>query len=1503
MLNFIKKLLGFKAEQPDPSTVSSEIESTTENSVLEASEQPRIDDDTFVKKSDKVNLSENVGKCEAEKNNQIQTSAQSNSDGNEAVTNIEELKESAESGTKNFNIADGLESSYDAADAEKVDDSTSEESVAEDQDLIIAQQKLVNLLHAIVYKRELEETRKRELVLEEERISRKELIQRLTCAIYSYAYAKEEKIKAEEEKRLIQEKLNRVEQENKERKALMQKLALVLLRVSKNKEARIRLEETRRQEEQRKNEVIRRALLSRFIGAINALSNQRIELENKHANDSRIIEDQKGGSDNAEIPELGENMQNSGVETSEDLNKQPDTVNPNAIWLDGKPYNSKAEIAKAYGISPATLYNKLRKGWTLEQIVGLEEYIPPKVEFNGKTYDSERAMADAFGVAFTTYKSRLAFGWSQEEALGLVVRVPEDPELAGKTYLIEQLLPGIRQIFEENIYCILGIPSTALKRQVLDSKDRLEKYNKLGVMDAYKTDFELPFVQKPGRELGHIQVVLSSFGSLSDRWLWFETPKFIPYWNRKIIDKLKANNAEYDELLACYFQVLIADPNFTFRTKWNKVLSVIDNWRELDDEILYSRIANHISEDDRKKYNKRMVVSSFKDFILDPLMTNIKHAEGEYLLAAIPYWKSSSVSFARNMLDECIQGVLSYANSAVEPIISEVNCVPNHSNPSTDETKAVMNVSDRFLSADFKLIVALTKVIEGEDVYSEAIQEKIRKNLWDAGFIVWKGDEDEAAARIFANIYMFCNKENKQQIKNTFSLELLTDIPESEFTTDEKKKIADKFDEKEEYDAALKWYRTAANAGNADAHYKIATYYENGFSVTKNETEAYEWYKKAADKGNLDSIKKLASEYFRGSAHCRKDPKKAKEYWIKIFIENPYSFNERRLDKYFPGWKKENNEVFNDLKYKRKSQLESIADRGVPAAAYWLGENLYGNTLFFGLGGLWGYETDKNAARRWFLRAAVYDYAPAVTNLRRYYGIDANEVYSAQAMLNLGAKYRQSDDLQEQDLAFYWLCKAKENGHDDVDNLIGLCYDNGIGVEQNYEKGNECFLRSIENKNNSGALYNYALNLYYGHGVDEDEDAAKEYFLKAKAAGNKAATEFLSEYYDMQVGVFDFDKFEDSVIYNKDGLRIEFCGLQDAGSKLKLKFWVNNRADKQHNIWLKSVNLDGNSIASFKKIGEYEANTGSGFSIIELEGELGNSESNITFSIEIDDDDDNEILTTSTVQLTALMHIELLQFKLLADDSEDSDSDEEDDDEPDYSFANDDFDDIVVYDKNGFRVEFGGFEVEDGDVYIKIWTKNTSGKIIRLWLKDTVVDGNRVEEYTDVATCMPDNSWESHKVLLEEVDLEIYYDVEFTVEVNDENNHVIGLAKRVKVRIDFSEEEIDVTLVDHVDYDDDDEDDDDEDDNEDDEDDEDTGGDYHPASTMDPVYVENSFCMRNPEHNGLEIYFPSIPNEYIRSKMKEQGWRWHRQKGCWYNRENFDSRALAKRITGTDIKG
>ena len=139
---------------------------------------------------------------------------------------------------------------------------------------------------------------------------------------------------------------------------------------------------------------------------------------------------------------------------------------------------------------------------------------------------------------------------------------------------------------------------------------------------------------------------------------------------------------------------------------------------------------------------------------------------------------------------------------------------------------------------------------------------------------------------------------------------------------------------------------------------------------------------------------------------------------------------------------------------------------------------------------------------------------------------------------------------------------------------------------------------------------------------------------------------------------------------------------------------------------------------------------------------------------------------------------------------------------------------------------------------------------------------------------------------IEELDLDTYYNVEFTVVISDLQDMIVGMAKRVSARIDFSEEEISAILSDHVDY----------------EDDEEADAD-DGASASDSLFVENSFCMRNEERDGLEIYFPDIPNEYVRATMKEQGWRWHRQKGCWYVRENAERAELARRITGSEIKG
>jgi len=53
----------------------------------------------------------------------------------------------------------------------------------------------------------------------------------------------------------------------------------------------------------------------------------------------------------------------------------------------------------------------------------------------------------------------------------------------------------------------------------------------------------------------------------------------------------------------------------------------------------------------------------------------------------------------------------------------------------------------------------------------------------------------------------------------------------------------------------------------------------------------------------------------------------------------------------------------------------------------------------------------------------------------------------------------------------------------------------------------------------------------------------------------------------------------------------------------------------------------------------------------------------------------------------------------------------------------------------------------------------------------------------------------------------------------------------------------------------------------------------------------------NTEKNGIEIRFPSMPSEEIRSDLKANGWRWTRYNGgLWYNKANDNNRAFAREI-------
>jgi TPR repeat protein len=56
--------------------------------------------------------------------------------------------------------------------------------------------------------------------------------------------------------------------------------------------------------------------------------------------------------------------------------------------------------------------------------------------------------------------------------------------------------------------------------------------------------------------------------------------------------------------------------------------------------------------------------------------------------------------------------------------------------------------------------------------------------------------------------------------------------------------------DRKEYAEAMRWFRKAADQGDAYAQANIGLLYENGLSVAQDYAEAMRWYRKAADQGN-----------------------------------------------------------------------------------------------------------------------------------------------------------------------------------------------------------------------------------------------------------------------------------------------------------------------------------------------------------------------------------------------------------------------------------------------------------------------------------------------------------------------------------------------------------------------------------------------------------------------------------------------------------------------------
>ncbi len=56
---------------------------------------------------------------------------------------------------------------------------------------------------------------------------------------------------------------------------------------------------------------------------------------------------------------------------------------------------------------------------------------------------------------------------------------------------------------------------------------------------------------------------------------------------------------------------------------------------------------------------------------------------------------------------------------------------------------------------------------------------------------------------------------------------------------------------RQDYAAALGWFKKSAEKGNAEAQYNIGIFYFNGYGVFADPAHALVWFQKSADGGNL----------------------------------------------------------------------------------------------------------------------------------------------------------------------------------------------------------------------------------------------------------------------------------------------------------------------------------------------------------------------------------------------------------------------------------------------------------------------------------------------------------------------------------------------------------------------------------------------------------------------------------------------------------------------------
>lgn len=205
---------------------------------------------------------------------------------------------------------------------------------------------------------------------------------------------------------------------------------------------------------------------------------------------------------------------------------------------------------------------------------------------------------------------------------------------------------------------------------------------------------------------------------------------------------------------------------------------------------------------------------------------------------------------------------------------------------------------------------------------------------------------------------------------------------------------------KQHFQAAYKFYESAAQQKDLNGMYLIALHHYSGLGRPQNMGSARDWFKKAANEGHVGAMDALASTYWF------KEPKdlQTAELWWKRAIEKNCISSMKSLGWFYHSEYNRSNEGF-DL-------CQKAADLGSEQAQYLCSVLILSKHVF-------RTDNDEEQALSYLHQSAEKGWAPAMTLLGKYY-------------------LERSDDIEKQNLEFasFWLNKAATLGDFDAKTLL-----------------------------------------------------------------------------------------------------------------------------------------------------------------------------------------------------------------------------------------------------------------------------------------------------------------------------------------------------------------------------------------------------------------------------------------------------------------------------------